>query len=461
MKLLSLFILFLVAGGTCLAQLSLPDVTDTLFDRTDGSLNSRPLLLAPFADGLSRTGIALQGEDQQTVRQTQPGRGVLEDLHANSSGAIVRVGSGSNRLWGYLHAEHLSDSGTLDQPPTTIGLSGNLDETDAAVIWPIQKFTLRMGYEHDRYSAGGQSSLYANLFDIFPPEPPLSLDKREDLGTASLAFHVASAWIIEADLGVEGSPGHVALTSPSSPANLIIPLSDHGASYLYTLEYMASRESSLYAFAGSGSFHGSGNITTNLATVGQSADSRLTRTAGLAWRRRFGGSRELTLYAEQDQQRWAIHGGVPNPSQIGIDQPYAHDLFFNAGYDVRDEIAGLSWSQSYGANHSLYLDYRFGEIQANVTAGEGLILFLFPAGQETNQSIDNLNGHILQVRYRFPLWKMQATLGALQVIPATSRASTSGITTSSGGGSGAGGGALGPRHTYGGWALTWQLGYSF
>jgi hypothetical protein len=193
--------------------------------------------------------------------------------------------------------------------------------------------------------------------------------------------------------------------------------------------------------------------------VGQSADARLTRTTGLGWQRRFGGSRALTIYGEQDQQRWDVHGEVPTPSEIGIDEPYAHDLFFSAGYDVRDEVVGVSWNENYGANHALYLDYRYGEVQANVDASEGLILLFFPAGQATNESIDNLNGHILQIRYRFPIWRLQAMLGALQVIPATSGASTSGVTTSSGGGTG--GSALGPRHTYGGWALTWQLGYEF
>jgi hypothetical protein len=168
---------------------------------------------------------------------------VLEDLHANSSNANARLGSDPRGFQANFHAEHLCDSGTLDQSLTTIGLSGNLNEADAGLVWPIRNFTLRLGYEHSRYSAGGQSNLYKNVFHIFAPEPPIGLDKREDLGMASLAYHIAPAWNIEADMGVEGSPGNVSLTSPTSPASLSIPLSDHGASYLYTMRSPAQARS--------------------------------------------------------------------------------------------------------------------------------------------------------------------------------------------------------------------------
>lgn len=463
MKLFLLVFLFLATAGACFAQLSLPNVTDSLFDRTDGGVNGRPLLLAPFAGGLTRPGIAAQGEDEETVRQTQPGRGVLEDFHANTQSAIARLGAGTNThgFWAYLHAEHLANSGTLNQGATVLGLSGNLNESDLGLVWPIRHLALRLSYEHDRYTAGGQSNVYANLFGIFPPEPPLSFEKSEDLGEASVVYQIAPAWNVEADFAEESSPGDVTLTDPTSLTSLTVPISDHGGVYTYTLRYAPSREAAIYAFAGSGSFHGNGNIDREAGlVVGQSTDSRLSRQGGLAWQERFGGSRALTLYGEQDQERWKVAGGIPNPAQIGINLSGARDLGFGADYDIRTYIAGLSWDERYGASHSLYLDYRYGQIFANLAASEGAVLYIFPTGQSTIDDFNNLKGHILQVRYRFPLWRLQAMVGGTQVIPAT--AGPAGTTSSgSTSGGGAGGSSTGPRHTYGGWAITWQLGYDF
>lgn len=436
------------------AQLTIPGVLGSQLAESERGDPISLTLLQPFRGPLPAEGVTLGALNEVTVHSSKRAVGVVDDLHANGRfiSAVIATGRSRGAPQILVRWPQIDEGGAMNDHGTLLNLHGHFEEPQIRLLWahrPDRRFYI--GYSQTRYTADGTTNLYQNIFTIFPDTPPFHLETQTRLATLGAVVPLARRVTAEVLLGRGTSPG--SLTVEDSTARLQIPLQDAGTVAAGALRYHAAPRSTLFLFGSLSDFSGTGAVLREGdRSIGTGTTTRREDEIGLGWQRDISASRRLTLHYDRSHARWDTQGLIPDPRDLNTQLPLASNLNYHAGYRVGKQMWGLSWEHEARARHTLRVGYDYVIVATHIQADYNARVFGFPHGDESSQDQTGLRGHLIQIRYAFPVSGLNSALSVSQVIPARLRGGSHGI-----GGGGGGGGTT----TYGGWTLGWSLNHPF
>lgn len=444
------------AAGAARAQVSYPGLLESRFDDTRTLSGLASTLLQSHPETLAEPGIVWQGSDELTVHTNKSREGLLEDAHANGSFAALRVAlrKSPNAPQLVLSQRTLAAGLVDNEGGKAFHLSGNLRQPEARLLLSLRHHGLTyLGCRETTYNASGTTTLYNNLFTIFPKTPPFRYEGRERMVLAGLRLPLSPAWTAEGIVGYNAEPSRVVLHQDGTSTQIMLPFNASGLTALLAVRRRLTARSNLLAYLSGESLRGTAAVQRESSrSIGSADTTHRESGGGLGWQQTLGERRTFGVFLETARDRWQTSGFVPDPGDLQTNYPLTSDLHYAAGYTLRKDTLGIRWTQTASGRQEFQGNIQLIQASLHGEADYAVRLFGLPKSGQTTYRADHLRVLLLRGEYTLPWRRFRFGLEASQLIPLGSGSSGSG-----GGSSGGGAASADHRTTSGGWALSVRI----